>query len=262
MSEKAMTEVHTDEIGEVKEYHVQELVDDALSAGRFNEYMRGQYVYEFKQGNRVIRGLSADAIAHIALEQGITIEDVDVRETDKGVLVTATALKMESGLRAIGISYEPFMSNTGIFDKFAWQKALTKASRNARKQLIPATVRVQAIDIFLNLDPDDRQSLPAPKPVDLSPAVNGETASKDEGKDMRQAFAVYSEHSADLLSSLRLSEEDFWSGVRRHYEVESRNDMTDAEWRNLTASIKIVGSDGPYAKWIRDLQDPEGDSLF
>ena len=247
---------------ELEQYEVANFVDDALVEGSMSEFMLNEYVYEFPQGGRTIRGLTARAIAHIAQEQNISIKEIIRENQAEGVLYTAVAVKVEPGapegewLRAEGVSYEPLMLN-GKMDPFAWQKAMTKASRNARRQLIPAIMQIQAVAALMEFGEkaagnNQRQqappALPAPPPTET-----------DLDRYRKGAFAVFNEKQA-ALHTLEIDTDTFWLGVREHYGVESRTEMDESNWRNLRASLEAEG----FASWIRDLapakEDPKADS--
>lgn len=244
----------------LEEYTVAELVDDALESGTWNDYMRNRYVYEFKQGGRLIRGLTAEAICHIALENGISIIDTERDILNDGVLFKAVAVKKsEDGteIRAEGIAYEAFIDR-GKPDKFCWQKALTKACRNARKQLIPATMQVAAIETLLTLDP--QVSLPT---AESEPESEPETPHPDQeykeppelANARKSAFAVYHKRKDDLLE-IGIEDGVFWGGVRENYGVESRKEMGETDWKNLRASLDLED----FAQWIRDIPVNETES--
>lgn len=232
------------ETQEIQEYQVAELVDDALAAGVFSEHMRNQYVYEFKQGNRLIRGLTASAYAHLSIEYQITIAEPPEREImDKGILYTVCC-ENKDGLRSYGIAYETFVDHRGEADKFCWQKALTKARRNAQKQLLPATLQASAIETLINLDVvefDGKNVLPDPEhnprptkdtPQPKKSPVKDTPQPKKNGndpisKEQKRAFDLYEEIKYTLPSN-------FWDIVRGKYGVESRVLMTIDHWNDLS----------------------------
>ena len=233
-------------MSELQEYEVANFVDDALVEGSMTDFMLSEYVYEFAQGGRTIRGLTARAIAHIAQEQNISIKEITRENQAEGVLYTAVAVKVESGvsetewLRAEGVSYEPIMLN-GKPDPFAWQKAMTKASRNARRQLIPAVLQIKAVAMLIEIggnaagNNQGQAALPA-QPKD------------DTDRHRKGAFALFNEKQP-ALHALEIDTDTFWLGVREHYEVKSRTEMDESNWRNLRASLEAEG----FASWIRDL---------
>ena len=139
-------------IAEYKDFEISDFVDAAVAQGTFDAY-----VYSYKQGNREVTGLSARAIEHLALEREIDTDPVNlkVEEKDDGVLTTVTAIleivrpatreERPDGtiietegytkkIRRAGINHSPFVSY-GKPDPFVYQKAMTKAMRNAMSRL-------------------------------------------------------------------------------------------------------------------------------
>ena len=234
-------------MSEMQEYEVANFVDDALVEGSMTDFMLNEYVYEFNQSGRTIRGLTARAIAHIAQEQNISIKEITRENQAEGVLYTAVAVKIEPGvpeaewLRAEGVSYEPIMLN-GKPDPFAWQKAMTKASRNARRQLIPAVLQIKAVAMLIEVgesaagNNQGQAALPPAQPKD------------DTDRHRKGAFALFNEKQP-ALHALEIDTDTFWQGVREHYGVKSRTEMIETNWRNLRASLEAEG----FASWIRDL---------
>jgi len=208
-----------------KGYEVQEFVDDALAAGQMNDHMLNRYVYEFQQGSRVIRDLTAAAIAHIGLENNISVTEYKMETMEQGVLCYATAEKLDTGQKAHGAAYAPFEIGNRP-DLYCHQKALTKASRNARRQLIPAIVQVRAVDELLKLK--------------AAPAEAGIDAAR------KRVFAKYNEIKDDLDVPGDL----FWEGIKEYFSVESRNDMKKAQWMELYSDLSKSGF-GPIVKRIR-----------
>lgn len=129
---------------EIQQWELAEMVDDAIASDQWHPAMISEYVYEMKQGGRVINDLTAAAYHQLALNRSISTVNVDREERDKGVIYTVT-VRDPNGLEKYGVAYEPYYDSRGNFDKFCLQKALTKATRNAIKQLIDATERINAI---------------------------------------------------------------------------------------------------------------------
>ena len=249
-------------MSELQEYEVANFVDDTLVEGLITDFMLNEYVYEFKQGGRVIRGLTARAIAHLALEQNISIKETTREIRDEGVLYSAVAVKVEPGapeaewLRAEGVAFAELISN-GKPDDFAWQKAMTKASRNARRQLIPAVLQIKAVEMLMQIGEAAAGKNPgqAALPPAEQPPARDETDRHRKG-----SFALFNDKQA-ALHALEIDTDKFWMGVREHYSVKSRTEMTESNWRNLRASLEAEG----FASWIRDLapakvEEPEAAS--
>lgn len=232
---------------EVQEYETQELVDDALASGVWNDALRNEYVYEFKQSGKLVRGLTASAISHIAQEQGISITTVEREILNDGVLYTATAQRQPEGLERQGVAYEPFATG-GKPDKFCWQKALTKACRNAMRQLIPATMQQNAIHQLLTMtEAATPEALPAEAETKEKPAAKP----GDDGYWMKRTFAQFNERKPDLEKA-KINKFVFWAVIRDRYKVSSRTELTDAHWEEIDKALRSEA----FPKWILDMKYP------
>ena len=149
----------------------------------------------------------------------------------------------ENWIRKQGVSFEPYMVN-GRFDRFCYQKALTKATRNAIKQFIKANDRHKAILVLKNIGVQA-------EPVQYQDS-NGE---RQPSEKETQALEEYRKHK-EALDTRGITSEVFWGGVRKYYNVNGRENMTDENWADLIESLQYVEPDdnaSPYAKWINDL---------
>lgn len=246
----------------LEKWEVTELVDDAVATDQWHPAMISEYVYEFKQGNRIIRDLTAASYHQIAINKSITTKEVIREMLNDGVLYTVTVVDPE-GQERVGVSHEPFILN-GKPDKFCFQKALTKATRNAIKQLVTATERIATIESLKSLrnvkqgKPDAlppvkevSDEVPIPKetkPVtekvviidgDQQPYITDRVKIEGEGDILRKrCFALYGEHKEVLETAAHLEKGvEFWQAVRNRFGVKSRSTMTLANWRECLAMI-------------------------
>ena len=228
-------------------WEIQEIVDTAVAAGTLNAFMRNEFYYEFKQGNRIISGLTAKMIAHLATADGITevteeqhYEEVDGYHKFKVVVEMIhpfTGVKMKRS----GFSEEPAKLN-GKYDRFAKQKAYTKAFRNACMKLLRADLIVAAKAKLANLVPADWAP---PK----QPATNGNGAVTAAAR--QKAYATFNTHEM-ALKALGVEKEAFWFGVQAYFEVEASTEMTASQWTEVTSALEFVSTDEvPYGNWIR-----------
>ena len=235
----------------LEKWEVQELVDDALSSGQVTPDMVNEYVYEFKQGGRVIQDLTAASYAVIALEQGINTKEIVREDMPDGVLYTVTVEK--DGQERYGVAFQAFIFS-GKFDVFCYQKALTKATRNGIKQFVNATQRFDVISKLKALP----MSVEAPqaieqKPVEIPLATpeadnrirtiaemhaepEPKTEAEREGYLRRYCFALWNEHNP-LTGDGRVPT-TFWDNVKDRFEVESRTDMTVGQWQACLEQMK------------------------
>ena len=223
--------------GELEQWQIRELVDDAIAVGKVRPEMINDYVYEFKIGNRVARDLTANAYADIAIRKNLSTVEVKKTAGETGVLYEVTVAKMDPDLppehwqRKHGVAFQPYEPNK--LGDFSFQKALTKATRNAIKQFVSCTDIHEAINRLQGIN-----AAPAP-PSALQ----------------IQALELYKEHE-EKLQQLQISSEMFWNVVKKRYGVDSRDEMTDENWKDIIDSLNHVEPNEdatPYAEWIHNI---------
>lgn len=58
---------------------------------------------------------------------------------------------------------------------------------------------------------------------------------------MKRCFAVYGKHEKDILEKHDVSRQAFGNAIREHYNVDSRKDLTAAQWDELRKSLETEG---------------------
>lgn len=244
-----------------EKWEIQEIVDNAVAAGELNALMRNEFLYEFKQGGRTVRGLTAAMIAHLATARGIgeITEEREYRGDDPEATHHEFTVVVEGPdpfnpdrmLKRTGFSEEPKILR-GEYDRFAKQKAYTKAFRNACLKLLPQDLIIAAIYKLAKMVPVDWA--PNPQPRALPPAQNGATAGNGNQADAatqnseKAAFASYNDR-AEQLDALGITKDIFWAGVKAHFKVKSRTEMTAEQYQQLREDLNVKD----FAQWIRDL---------
>lgn len=238
-------------------WEVQELVDNAVAAGEMHELMRNELLWEFKQNGKMLRGLTAAMIAHLAKVEGISEEidrrvyngDGDYHEFEVVVSIADDRHPDGKSFRS-GFSEEPKVVN-GKYDKFGKIKAYTKAFTRACKKLLPQDLMMAAVYKLARLVPADwqpRQALPEQRQARaLPPAQNGADAETTQTAE-KAAFASYNDR-AEQLDALGITKEVFWEGVKAHFKVKSRAEMTAEQYEQLRKDLNVED----FAQWIRDL---------
>ena len=249
-----------------------ELVDEAVATGQITKEMINEYVYEMKVGGRWITDLTAASYHQLALKRGITTEEIKREDMTDGVMYTVTVAQVdekpsELWQRRIGVSFEPFIVS-GKFDRFCYQKALTKATRNAIKQLVSATERFEAMKALREIPLSvgaKQDALPAPvvadavpipeTPADMLPkpeadkAADAKAAVKErpDGESelvtlRKRCFALWNEHNGEI-DNPKVKTGDgklqagFWDRVRERFHVQSRATMELRHWRECLQMI-------------------------
>ncbi len=226
-----MSEEKKNEIAPVDaDYEVVDQVDDQAIV----ELMTGQtiqdYVYSFKQGGRVVEGLTLAGINEAANRRGgIQVEEMEYEERDNSWLATVKAVDTITGSSRWGAYEQPKMNGSRP-DPFAFTKAVHKAQRNAIKQLLPVPVIREVLNFYLHRKAGggNAQQLPQPQ------------QSNDNITNAQKAAFAMAEKLSEQLEKQNISKGDFWNYVKRRYSVESRNDMTEQQWTQLSAELKAA----------------------
>ena len=231
-----------------KQWEIQEIVDNAIAAGQMNDMMRSEFLYEYDQGNRTVRGLSAKMIIHLATARGASevIDKSTYTETegDDGKYEFDVVVEMPDPfnpkrmLTRRGFA-EASKIAFGKPDPFAKQKAHTKAFRNACLKLLPQDLIIATIYKLAKLVPADWQPQSTPK-------------ESDTDKAMKRCFATYGKHEKDILENHSVSRQVFGDAIRVHYDVGSRKDLTAEQWDEIRKSLETEGY-GDVVKSIIDI---------
>jgi hypothetical protein len=211
------------------EYEVVDQVDDQAIV----ELMTGQtiqdYVYSFKQGGRVVEGLTLAGINEAANRRGgIQVEEVKYEELDHSWIATVKAVDTITGSSRYGAYEQPKMNGSRP-DPFAFTKAIHKAQRNAIKQLIPVPVIRDVLNFYLHRKAEGGN----PKQQQQAPQ-SGDNITNAQ----KAAFAIANNLSEPLEK--KGIKADLWNYIKRKYSVESRNDMSEQQWTQLAAELKAA----------------------
>ncbi len=212
------------------EYEVVDQVDDQAII----ELMTGQtiqdYVYSFKQGGRTIEGLTLAGINEAANRRGgIQVEEIKYEEQENSWIATAKAVDTITGSSRYGAYEQPKMNGSRP-DPFAFTKAIHKAQRNAIKQLIPMPVIREVLNFYLRGKAGSGNSR-----AQLPPQQGGGNIAQAQ----KAAFAI-ANNLAEPLEKKGITKEDLWNYIKRKYSVESRNDMSEMQWTQLSAELKAA----------------------
>ena len=212
------------------EYEVVDQVDDQAIV----ELMTGQtiqdYVYSFKQGGRVVEGLTLAGINEAANRRGgIQVEEMKYEELEHSWIATVKAVDTITGNSRWG-AYEQPKKNGSRHDPFAFTKAVHKAQRNAIKQLLPVPVIREVLNFYLGRKADGnntQQQRQIPQ-------------SDDNISNAQKAAFAIANKLAEPLEKKDISKENLWNYIKRRYSVQSRNDMSEQQWTKLSAELKAA----------------------
>lgn len=227
-----MSEEKKDEMVPVTtEYEVVDQVDDQAIV----ELMTGQtiqdYVYSFKQGGRVVEGLTLAGINEAANRRGgIQVEEVNYEETEDSWIATVKAVDTITGSSRFG-AFAQAKKNGSRPDPYAFTKAVHKAQRNAIKQLLPVPVIREVLNYYLHRKVNAGNAA-LQQPIPEQAAGNITNAQK-------ATFAIATKLSG-ALEKASISKEDLWLYMKRKCSVESRNDISERQWTELSAELKAA----------------------
>lgn len=234
-----------------EQWEVQEIVDNAVAAGEMNELMRNELLWEFKQNGRMIRGLTAAMISHLAKVEGIS-EEIDRRVYNgdgdyhdfEVVVSIADPLHPDGKSFRSGFSEEPKVVN-GKYDKFGKIKAYTKAFTRACKKLLPQDLMMAAVFKLARLVPADWQ----PRQQALAAPKQNRTPNATE-KAMKACFDAFTKAEADLAKQ-GAAKKGFWDVLGKNLGVANRDAMTIVQWNQVRTDLEAK----PYGKIVQDVID-------
>ena len=235
------------------EVEVIDTVDDQAIV----EMMTGQtiqdYVYSFKQGNKMVEGLTLAGINEAANRRGgIQVNEINYKETEGSWIATAEAIDTVTGNSRYGAFEQPKMMGSRP-DPFAFTKAIHKAQRNAIKQLIPVPIIREVLNFYLGRKVSNdvtEQQL--------------QTQNSDKISNAQKAAFAIANKLTSALEKADVSKEMFWEYVKRKYEVQIRNDMTELQWTELAAQLNAAQTTpelfDQLVKQIGDMKDTENET--
>ena len=212
------------------EVEVVDQVDDRAIV----EMMTGQtiqdYVYSFKQGNKVVEGLTLAGINEAANRRGgIQVKEITYKETDYSWIATAEAIDTITGNSRYGAFEQPKLMGSRP-DPFAFTKAIHKAQRNAIKQLIPVPVIREVLNFYLKRNVSN----------DGTEQPQAEQSHKDTISNAQKAAFAIANKLSPPLQKQGIDKTALWDYIKRKYEVASRNEMSELQWTQLAAELKAA----------------------
>ena len=216
------------------EYEVIDQADDQAII----EMMTGQtiqdYVYSFKQGGRVVEGLTLAGINEAANRRGgIVVEDIQFEEKEDSWIAIVKATDTFTGSSRYGAFAQP--KKTGSRDDpFAFTKAIHKAQRNAVKQLLPVPIIKEVLNYYLH------GQKPASIQSQTALPIGAERTAVDKTDSAQKSVFAMASRLREQLEQQSISQTDFWGYVKRRYNVTSRDEMTESQWVQLSKELSLV----------------------
>lgn len=192
------------------------------------------YVYSFEQGGKTVEGLSIIGVNEAANRVGnIKVESMLLNERPHSWLAFITTVNKSTKQVHYGAFEQPKRLRSGKSDPFAFTKAVHKAQRNAIKGHLPPWLVDEIINAYRiqrgmeSLSPDKEE--------------DEETESKKHKitNAQKSAFAQANRLNKRMLRA-GITPDDFWATIKKRFKVESRNDITEAEWTLLAAELSAA----------------------
>lgn len=216
------------------EYEVIDQADDQAII----EMMTGQaiqdYVYSFKQGGRVVEGLTLAGINEAANRRGgVVVEDIQFEEKEDSWIAIVKATDTFTGSSRYGAFEQPKKTG-GKDDPFAFTKAIHKAQRNAIKQLLPVPIIREILNYYLH------GKKPASIQSQTTLSLGAGQPAGDKADSAQKSVFTMASRLRERLEQQGISQTDFWGYVKRRYNVTSRDDMTETQWTQLSKELSIA----------------------
>jgi len=172
-----------------------------------------EYAYRFTDSKgRLITGLSWAGIKEITQLRGnMVVQDVDIQDTDDYIRVVVRATDLDRNISVFGGCHQPKKMRVkvekGLYelvpDDFCFQKAISKAQRNAFKNLLPTTLLTKMMEAYLGKKPAAEREREPGGSVTTPP---GKKINPDEIKTFtnvyKASFDLYKLQPPDVLRQL------------------------------------------------------------
>lgn len=222
--------------------------DDEAIVGMLTGQAIEEYVYSFRQGGRLVEGLTLAGINEAANRRGgIQVDEVKYEELEGSWIATVKATDTYTGNSRFG-AFEQQKKSGGRDDPHAFTKAVHKAQRNAIKQLLPTAIIKEVINYYLR-EQGRKTQLATEKAT-----PRRETPADETTNYQKDAFAI-ALRMRDALERHQIGQQDFWNYVRRRFNVQSRDEMREDQWSVLTAELNAAtGSKSKFKELVAKIE--------
>ena len=212
-------------------WEIQEICDDCVVAGQSNNFLRNEFLYEYKKGSKLIRGLTAPMIKCLAVARGVSevteerkyTSDNDVSEFE--VVVELVNPKDKNHKQKMSGFAEHPKYQGGIYNPFHKQSAHSKAFRNAALPFIPIAVIQETIYRLSQI-----------VPLDWTPSQT--ETSKVTQKAYQNCIKAFTRHQDDIEEKYSVTREQFANAIPVYYNVDNRKQLTFSQWENIRYSLE------------------------
>jgi len=197
------------------------------------ETLQGRYlqefVYSFQQEGHLVTQLSWLGIQEASRAFGGLKCDVEKEtETEETIRIVIRATDTRTNASRFGVAQQEkkMMTKLGVMDdKFAWQKAYSKAQRNALRQLLPQTLLKEWIDKKLG----KKVEVP-PQPISTETPSFGDKITIPQ---QRRLFAI--------LNKAGINQEDLRAYLLREYKIKSTMAIKKVDYEKIIEWIQQGG---------------------
>ena len=197
------------------------------------------YVYSFQQSGKLVEGLSLIGVNEAANRKGsIKVKNMLFEDRPHSWLAFATAIDTSTKEIHYGAFEQPKQTKGGKTDVFAFTKAVHKAQRNAIRQHLSE----ELVREIINLYRMQKEILPLPREEEAKTDDEDKPPKHKITNAQKSAFAQANRLKKALLR-LGITQDDLWDSIKKRFNVESRNDITESEWTLLAAELNAMESD-------------------
>ena len=195
------------------------------------------YVYSFEQGGKMVEGLNLIGVNEAANRMGnIKVENMLFDERSHSWLAFVKTIGKSTKQVCYGAFEQPKRLRGSKNDPFAFTKAVHKAQRNAIRGHLPPWLVNELINAYRI------QRGIVPLPPDKEDDEETEPKKHKISNAQKSAFAQVNRLNKRLLR-VGITQDDFWAIIKKRFKVESRNDITEAEWTLLAAELSAADKD-------------------
>ncbi len=237
--------------------------DKAILAQLMGQHINiADYVYSFRRGGQAVEGLSLIGINEAANRKGsIKVEEALFEERPHSWLAFVKAIDTSTREIHYGVFEQPKRTPSGKMDVFAFTKAIHKAQRNAIRQHLSPELLREIINLY-------RKEMGREPVVDDNEETEPSDAEKNESPKhtitnaQKSAFAQANRLNNALLRA-GITQNDLWNSIKQRFNVESRNDITEAEWTILAAELQAAEGSRPiFTHLVQRIQQAFADDEF
>lgn len=198
------------------------------------------YVYSFQQSGKLVEGLSLIGVNEAANRKGsIKVKNMLFEDRPHSWLAFATAIDTSTKEIHYGAFEQPKRTKSGKTDVFAFTKAVHKAQRNAIRQHLSE----ELVREIINLYRMQKEIPPLPRDEEGPKIDDEDELPKYKITNAQKSAFAQANRLKKALLRLGITQDDLWDSIKKRFNVESRNDITEAEWTLLAAELNATESD-------------------